>query len=71
MLGIMSSLLSNITSDSTGRIRLLAKYVEEDYEKVDKLLEIRENAHTRLKATDVAIEAEKNVRFFFDVLTEW
>jgi len=62
MLGIMSSLLSNIASDSTSRIRFLAKFVEGDYEKVDKLLEMRDNARTRLKATDVAIEAEKKQR---------
>ncbi|KAF8621646.1 hypothetical protein AX15_007664 [Amanita polypyramis BW_CC] len=60
MLGIISSLLSNIASESTSRIRVLAKFVEEDYEKVDKLLEIRENAHARLRATNVAIEAEKS-----------
>ncbi|KAF8736475.1 hypothetical protein AX14_000272 [Amanita brunnescens Koide BX004] len=59
ILGIMSSLLSNIASDSTSRIRFLSKFVEGDYEKVDKLLEIRDNAHTRLKATDTAIETEK------------
>jgi len=46
MLGIMSSLLSNIASDSTSRIRFLAKFVEGD----------------RLKATNAAIEAEKKVR---------
>ncbi len=61
MLGMMSSLLSNIASDSTSRIRFLAKFVEGDYEKVDKLLEIRDNARTRLKATDAAIVAEKKV----------
>ena len=58
----MSSLLSNIASDSTSRIRFLSKFVEGDYEKVDKLLEIRDNAHTRLKATDTAIETEKKVK---------
>ena len=65
MLGVMASLLSNIASDSTSRIRFLAKFVEGGYEKADKLLEIRDNAHTRLKATDAAIETEKKVEGLF------
>ncbi|TFK43491.1 Catenin-beta-like protein [Crucibulum laeve] len=59
ILGIISSLLSNLASDSMGRIRLLTKFVEGNYEKVDKLLEIRDNARTRLKSTEAEIEAEK------------
>ncbi|TEB35686.1 DUF1716-domain-containing protein [Coprinellus micaceus] len=59
ILGVISSLLSNLESDSTDRIRLLAKFVENNYEKSDKLLDIRDNAVTRLKQTDAAIEREK------------
>jgi len=55
----MSSLLTNLASDSAARVRLLTKFVENDYEKVEKLLEIRDNACTRLKAIDSAIDAEK------------
>lgn len=62
ILGILSSLFSNIPSASPARIRLLAKFVEGTYEKVDKLLEIRDNANSRLKAVDAEIEAEKKVR---------
>ncbi|KAI0375631.1 DUF1716-domain-containing protein [Pilatotrama ljubarskyi] len=58
-LGIVSSLLSNLASDSPARIRLLAKFVENNYEKPEKLLEIRDAAQTRLKATDKEIEDEK------------
>ena len=43
-------------------MRLLAKFVESDYAKVDKLLEIREGTLGRLKTIDTEIEAEKNVR---------
>jgi len=57
----MSSLLTNLASDSAARVRLLAKFVENDYEKVEKLLEIRDNACTRLKAIDSVIDAEKKV----------
>ncbi|KAH7887699.1 Catenin-beta-like protein [Phlebopus sp. FC_14] len=59
ILGIMSSLFSNLPSDSTDRIRLLAKFVENNYEKTDKLLEVRENTSRRLKTVDVEIEVEK------------
>ncbi|KAI6047141.1 Catenin-beta-like protein [Pisolithus marmoratus] len=65
ILGIISSLFTNLPSDSSGRIRLLAKFVENEYEKVDKLLEIREHASNRLKQTDAEIETEKK-----DILTD-
>ncbi|KAF8341535.1 DUF1716-domain-containing protein [Cantharellus anzutake] len=58
-LGILSSLFSNLVSDSPPRIRLLSKFVENDYEKVDRLLELREFHATRLAATDAEIESEK------------
>ncbi|KAF9453073.1 DUF1716-domain-containing protein [Macrolepiota fuliginosa MF-IS2] len=59
ILGIISSLLSNLPSDTPERIRLLTKFVENNYEKVDKLLEIRDSAHTRLEVTNREIEADK------------
>ena len=57
----MSSLFSNLPSESPARIRLLAKFVENNYEKTDKLLDIRESAQTRLKAVDKEIDEEKQV----------
>jgi beta-catenin-like protein 1 len=62
VLGIISSLFTNLPSDSASRIRVLAKFAESGYEKVEKLLEIREGATGRLKAVDKEIEAEKKVR---------
>ncbi|KAG2086225.1 Catenin-beta-like protein [Suillus discolor] len=59
ILGIISSMFSNTPSDSPDRIRLLAKFVENNYEKADKLLEVRENARNRLKVVDAEIAAEK------------
>ncbi|KAE9410576.1 DUF1716-domain-containing protein [Gymnopus androsaceus JB14] len=59
ILGIISSLFSNLASDSPERIRLLTKFVENNYEKTDKLLDIRDNAQTRLKAADTVIETQK------------
>ncbi|KAJ3778827.1 Catenin-beta-like protein [Lentinula raphanica] len=59
ILGIISSLFSNLPSDSSERIRLLAKFVEKNYEKVDKLLDIRENALSRLEVVDAEVENQK------------
>ncbi|KNZ81473.1 hypothetical protein J132_00439 [Termitomyces sp. J132] len=59
ILGVISSLFSNIASDSPARIRLLAKFVESNYEKVDKLLEIRDSARTRLNVIEAEILKEK------------
>jgi len=61
VLGILSSLLSNLPSDTPPRVRLLTKFVEQEYEKVDKLIEIREGAEGRLKAIDREIAQEKAV----------
>ena len=58
-LGILSSLFTNLPSDSPARIRLLAKFVESNYEKTDKLLDIRASAQSRLVVTDQEIDAEK------------
>jgi len=61
-LGILSSLFTNLPSDSPARIRLLAKFVENNYEKADKLLDIRTSAQARLTATNREIDAEKGAR---------
>ena len=61
ILGIISSLLSNLPSESPSRIRLLAKFVEEDYEKVDKLIELRDIARKRLNLTEAEVEADRQV----------
>lgn len=57
-LGILVSLLNHLASDSKERFRLLKKFVENDYEKVDRLLEIRRAALARL----AVVEAEEKVR---------
>jgi beta-catenin-like protein 1 len=67
-LSIVSSLFTNLPSESPARIRLLAKFVENNYEKVDKLLEIRESAQKRLTDTETDIEQEKKVATHFVTL---
>lgn len=64
ILGVLSSLFTNLPSESVARTRLLAKFVENDYEKVDRLLDVRESAAARLKAVDKEIDAEKKVRIY-------
>ncbi|CAE6394781.1 unnamed protein product [Rhizoctonia solani] len=59
ILGVISSLFANLDSDSPPRIRVLAKFVEAEYEKIDRLVELREQAENRLKITDREINAEK------------
>ncbi|GAA5910145.1 hypothetical protein JCM6882_006528 [Rhodosporidiobolus microsporus] len=48
LLSIISSLFSSLPSDSPSRIRLIAKFVENDYEKIDRLNEVREELETRI-----------------------
>ncbi|EFP91599.2 hypothetical protein PGT21_034623 [Puccinia graminis f. sp. tritici] len=48
MLGIIVSLFFNLESDTQLRLRLLTKFVEESYEKVDRLIEIREGFRARV-----------------------
>ncbi|KAF7775959.1 hypothetical protein Agabi119p4_4352 [Agaricus bisporus var. burnettii] len=62
VLGIISSLLTSLPSDTSERIRLLAKFVENNYEKVDKLLDIRDFSCARLKVTDKEIQADRKQR---------
>ena len=59
-----------MASDTPARIRLLAKFVENTYEKTDKLLEIRDAAQGRLKEVEKEIETEKKVcSFAYHLLT--
>ena len=43
----------------------MAKFVENNYEKVDKLLEVQDAAQGRLKVAEKEIEAEKEVGGFY------
>ncbi|KAK0537868.1 hypothetical protein OC842_001468 [Tilletia horrida] len=59
ILGIIISLFNNLASDSQPRTRVLTKFVEAEYEKVDRLIEMREAAQTRLSGAQALIEQEK------------
>ncbi len=48
ILGVLASLFTHLESESIERIRLLAKFVGEGYEKVDHLLDLRDALTSRL-----------------------
>lgn len=55
------SLFTNLESDTAPRIRLIAKFVENEYEKVERLLEMREAAEAKLRSVNRDIATEKSV----------
>ncbi|KAL1742588.1 Catenin-beta-like protein [Schizophyllum fasciatum] len=59
VLGVLASLFTHVPSETPARIRLLAKFVEGEYGRADRLLDIRDGAAARLKQTDAEIHAER------------
>lgn len=59
LIGIFASMLRLLPADSAERIRLLAKFVEKDYEKTEKLVKLRRECVARMDAVDKAIRAEQ------------
>lgn len=59
LLGLLVSLFTNLASESPARFRLLAKFVEGSYEKVDRLVELRDEAEGRLMGVERAIDEER------------
>lgn len=60
LLGIFASLLRLLPGGSAARIRTLAKFMEKDYEKIDKLVKLRRDYLARVSPVEQAIEQEKN-----------
>lgn len=58
VLGIFSSLLRRLPGHSPGRIRTLAKFVEKDYEKIAKLVRLRQEYSGRVRSVEKAIDIE-------------
>ncbi|KAK3935540.1 beta-catenin-like protein 1 [Diplogelasinospora grovesii] len=52
LVGIFASMLRLLPANSPERIRTLAKFVEKDYEKVDKLVKLRREYNARVAAVD-------------------
>ncbi|KAH8601689.1 Catenin-beta-like protein [Bisporella sp. PMI_857] len=59
LLGIFSSLLRSLPANSAGRIRTLAKFVEKDYSKLEKLLKLRRDYAARVSAVNEEIRKEQ------------
>jgi beta-catenin-like protein 1 len=59
LLGIFASMLRALLGDSAERIRLLAKFMEKDYEKIARLISIRRQYASRLREIELQIERER------------
>ncbi|KAK0617552.1 Catenin-beta-like protein [Immersiella caudata] len=59
LVGIFASMLRLLPADSAERIRTLAKFVEKDYEKTEKLVNLRREYGARVGAADAQIQEEQ------------
>ncbi|RMJ27349.1 DUF1716 domain protein [Aspergillus sp. HF37] len=59
LLGIFASLLRLLPGGSPARIRTLAKFMEKDYEKIDKLVKLRRDYWSRVLPVEEAIDKER------------
>ncbi|KAL9024782.1 MAG: hypothetical protein Q9196_006264 [Gyalolechia fulgens] len=59
LLGILASMLRSLPANSAERIRFLAKFVEKEYEKIDRAMKIRREYASRVVAVDEEIRSEK------------
>jgi beta-catenin-like protein 1 len=59
LLGIFASLLRLLPANESGRIRTLAKFVEKDYEKLEKLVKLRRDYAARVAIVDSEIRNEQ------------
>ena len=71
LLGIFASLLRLLPPDSAVRIRTLAKFVEGDYGKIARLLQVRHDYAARLGKVEREIEREKGTLNEEDMAEEW
>ncbi|KAL8964998.1 MAG: hypothetical protein Q9183_004091, partial [Haloplaca sp. 2 TL-2023] len=60
LLGIFSSMLRSLPANSTERIRLLGKFVEKDYEKINRVMQLRREYASRVAAVDQEIQNQKS-----------
>ncbi|TKY84863.1 hypothetical protein EX895_005943 [Sporisorium graminicola] len=60
LLGIFASLLTHLPSDSIPRIRVLSKFVADNYMRTDHLLDLRDSLTTRLDAIPPAPETDED-----------
>ncbi|KAF2794155.1 DUF1716-domain-containing protein [Melanomma pulvis-pyrius CBS 109.77] len=59
ILGIFASLLRSLPGNSDQRFRVLAKFLEKDFEKITKLVSLRRDYASRVAAFDTKLEDQK------------
>ena len=59
ILGIFASLLRSLPGNTDARFRVLAKFLEKDYEKVNKLIALRRDYAARVAAFDAKLKDRK------------
>jgi beta-catenin-like protein 1 len=59
ILGLFASLLRSLPGNSDARFRLLAKFLEKDYEKINKLVTLRRDYASRVAAFDAKLADRK------------
>lgn len=59
ILGVLASMLRSLPVDSAPRIRVLGKFVEKDYEKIDRLIQVRRDIQSRVGNVDRDISKER------------
>lgn len=59
LLGILSSMLRSLPANEAPRIRLLAKFVEKDYQAAERLVQIRREYVAKVVVVDREIKAER------------
>lgn len=59
IVGIFASMLRQLPSNSAARIRTLAKFVEKDYEKLVKMMQLRREYANKLHVVDESIRAKQ------------
>ncbi|KAF9422047.1 hypothetical protein BGZ94_008682 [Podila epigama] len=62
IVGIMASLVRNLPLESGHRLRVVRKFVEEDYSKLERLLDLREGYEARVQAFDEKIAQENEAQ---------
>ena len=59
LLGILASMFRSLPADSAPRIRLLAKFMEKDYEKIGRLVRIRRDYRSKVSVVEQDIKQER------------
>ena len=59
ILGILASMLRSLPADSAPRIRLLAKFVEKNYEKIERIVQIRREYASKVSVVEHDITRER------------